>query len=236
MRRRLAVIVLTVATVLVAGAVGLRKLARARSFQFAGTIVDRVPTAERRVALTFDDGPAPAVVDSLLAVQASRNVRATFFVTGGALSEAPDAGRRLVAAGHELGNHTYSHRRMVFVGRDAVVAEVEGTDSLIRAAGHPGPIYFRPPYGAKLFNLPRYLARTDRTTITWDIEPDSYPDVAASPDGIVRHVLEHVTPGSIILLHVWYPSRRTSREAVGPLIDSLHQRGYAVGPVSDLLR
>ena len=68
-----------------------------------------------------------------------------------------------------------------------------------------------------------------------DIEPDSYPDVAATPDGIVRHILDRVQPGSIILLHVWYPSRRTSLAAAGPLVDSLKARGYSVGPVRDLV-
>ncbi len=215
---------------------GIRKLARARTVQLFGTIVASVPTDERRVALTFDDGPVAARVDSLLAMLSARDVRATFFVTGGELARAPEAGPRLVAAGHELGNHTYSHRRMVLIDTDVVRAEVEPTDSLIRAAGHQGTIHFRPPYGYKLVALPRYLARTGRTTVTWDVEPESYADVAATPDGILRHVLERVRPGSIILLHPWYPSRTTTLAAVGPLIDSLQARGYRVGPVRELIR
>ena len=69
----------------------------------------------------------------------------------------------------------------------------------------------------------------------WSIEPDFYPDVATTPEGIVRHVLERVRPGSIIILHPWYPSRRTSRAAIGPLVDSLHARGYRVLPVGRVL-
>ncbi|HEX7122513.1 MAG TPA: hypothetical protein VF178_09115 [Gemmatimonadaceae bacterium] len=60
--------------------------------------------------------------------------------------------------------------------------------------------------------------------------------VAATPAGIVRHVLDRVQPGSIILLHVWYPRRATSLAAVAPLIDSLHARGYVVGTVRELMR
>jgi peptidoglycan/xylan/chitin deacetylase (PgdA/CDA1 family) len=70
----------------------------------------------------------------------------------------------------------------------------------------------------------------------WDVEPDSYADVAATPDGIVRHVLSRVKPGSIILLHPWYASRATSLAAVGPLVDSLRARGFQVVPVRELLR
>ena len=232
-RRALQIIGL-LAAVLVA-LVGLRALARARGFQLFGSLIASVPITEPRVALSFDDGPTAATLDTLLDVLRSRSVHATFFVIGAALAEHPMAGRRLVAAGHELGNHTFSHRRMVFVGPRTVREEIERTDSLIRAVGHSGPIHFRPPYGAKLVALPLYLEWSNRTTVMWDAEPDSYPDVAATPEGIVRHVLARVRPGSIILLHPWYPVRATSLAAVGPLIDSLHARGYRVGPVRDLL-
>ena len=221
--------------VLLVALVGVRQLARARTVQLFGQLVDRVDTRERRVALTFDDGPTPAVLDSIERVLASRGVQATFFVTGAELTEAPLAGQRLVSAGHELGNHTYTHERMVLRSPGFVRSQIERTDSLIRAAGHRGAIYFRPPYGYKLVALPWYLARTARTTVMWDVEPDSYADVAATTDGIVRHVLDRVRPGSIILLHPWYQGRATSLAAVGPLIDSLRSRGYEVGPVRDLM-
>ena len=221
-------------TLLVALA-GLRQLARARTVQAFGRLVDRVETNERRVALTFDDGPTPAVLDSIDHVLASRGVHATFFVIGADLAQTPSAGQRLVNAGHELGNHTYSHDRMVLRTSGFVRSQIDRTDSLIRAAGYSGTVYFRPPFGYKLFALPWYLARTARTTVMWDVEPDSYADVAATSAGIVRHVLERVRPGSIILLHPWYPSRATSLGAIGPLIDSLRSRGYEVGPVRDLL-
>ena len=236
MRRRTLLVAGTALAAVALALVGLRALANARTFQLFGRLVPRVETSERRVALTFDDGPTPAVRDSILRVLERRGVRATFFVIGRELAALPDGGRGLVAAGHEVGNHTWSHRRMVFVSPATVRAEVEPTDSVIRLAGHGGPIHFRPPYGYKLAALPWHLRRTGRTTVTWDVEPDSYADVAATPGGIVRHVLERVRPGSIIILHVWYPSRRTSLEAVGPLVDSLRARGYAVGPVRELLR
>jgi len=223
------------ALAIVAVLTGLRELARSRTVQLFGSIVARVETDRRRVALTFDDGPVTALTDSILGLLAARGVRATFFVTGRELGQAPEAGQRLVAGGHELGNHSYTHQRMVLRSPGFVRSEIERTDALIRTARHLGPIQFRPPYGYKLVALPWYLARTGRTTVTWDVEPDSYPDVAATADGIVRHVLDRVRPGSVILLHIWYPSRATSLAAVGPLVDSLQARGYRVGPVRELL-
>src|SRR5690606_40623074 len=84
-----------------------------------------------------------------------------FHVTGVQTCALPIS-RRMVEEGHELGNHTYTHRRMVLVSPRTIRAEIEPTDSLIRAAGQRGPIHFRPPYGSRVVGLPWYLARTDR--------------------------------------------------------------------------
>jgi peptidoglycan/xylan/chitin deacetylase (PgdA/CDA1 family) len=233
-RRRLSIVAAVLAAVTLA-LVGLRQLARSRTVQLFGTVVSRVDTRDSLVALTFDDGPVAALTDSLIALLGARGARATFFVTGRELAAAPEAGRALVAAGHELGNHTWSHERMVLKSPAFVRAEVERTDALIRAAGHDGPVRFRAPYGYKLVALPWFLWRTGRTSVTWDAEPDSYADVAATADGIVAHVLQRVRPGSIVLLHPWYRSRATSLAAVPALVDSLHARGYRVVTVGELL-
>jgi len=233
-RRRLTAIAIALAGVTLA-LVGLRHLARSRTVQLFGTLVSRVDTRDSVVALTFDDGPVAALGDSIVGLLATRGARATFFVTGRELQAAPKVGRALVAAGHELGNHTWSHERMVLRSPAFVRREVERTDAIIRATGHAGPIRFRAPYGFKLVALPYFLWRTGRTSITWDIEPDSHADVAASAHGIVAHVLARVRPGSIILLHPWYRSRATSLAAVPALVDSLHARGYRVVTVGELL-
>jgi chitin deacetylase len=216
--------------------VGVRELARSRTVQLFGKLVPRIETNDKIVALTFDDGPNPQYVDEILTVLSGKSVQATFFVTGGELSKAPDAGRKIVASGHELGNHTWSHEHMVLKSAGYYRREIEDTDVLIRTAGQSGEIYFRPPYSYKLFGLPRYLRTHNRTSITWDIEPDSYESVAATPQGILAHVVERVRPGSIILLHVWYKSRHTSREAVPLIIDALQTQGYRFVTMSEMIK
>lgn len=234
-RARLAVASVCVIGLVVAG-MGVRALARSRTYQLFGNLVSHVETRDSIVALTFDDGPSPGVMDSLLRMLGRRDVRATFFVVGSALAEHPELAVQLRNLGHELGNHSYTHRRMVPMRAATIAAEVERTDSLLRLGGQPGEIFFRPPFGYKLFGLPRYLAASGRTTVTWDIEPESYPADATTVDGLVRHTLDRVRPGSIILLHPWYPARATTLAAVGPLIDSLHARGYRVTTVSKMLQ
>lgn len=226
---------LSAAALVVVGFVAMWQVSGSATFQFFGRLVPRVETSQKVVALTFDDGPTPEATDRILSVLEEEQVRATFFVTGAELEKNMDAGRRLVAAGHELGNHSFSHRRMMLVAPSFVRREVERTDELIRDAGHRGEIFFRPPYGKKLFVLPYYLSRTGRKTVTWDVDPDSRPAVAADSERIVEHTLSKTRPGSIILLHVMYESRGESLEAVKKIVGALKAEGYSFKTVSELL-
>jgi peptidoglycan/xylan/chitin deacetylase (PgdA/CDA1 family) len=211
------------------------QISRSSSFQLFGEIIPRVDTTQKVVALTFDDGPTAGATEQLLGILAAEDVKATFFVTGAELEKNLQQGKMIVAAGHELGNHTYSHERMVFVTPAFVRQEVERTDQLIRDAGYGGEIYFRPPFGKKLLTLPYYLARTERKTVTWDVEPDSYPDIASDSDKIAQYVLAKARPGSIIILHVMYKRRAESMKSVKKVIDGLREKGYSFKTVSELL-
>jgi peptidoglycan-N-acetylglucosamine deacetylase len=236
-RARIVVISAVVIPVLTAGlAWGLWRLARSRSFQLFGDLVTRVETPDSVVALTLDDGPSAVYTDSVLRVLADSNVRATFFVEGGSLASRLALGRRMVEQGQELGNHSYTHHRLVLRTPGYIRHEVEGTDSLIRAVGQRGAIPFRPPYAWRLVVLPWLLARTHRVTVLWDIEADGDPVIASDPGRIVQYVLGHVRPGSIILLHVDVASRVTERAALPRLIGALHTAGYRFVTVSELLR
>lgn len=218
-----------------AGAIALWQVSISLTFQFFGVIVPRVNTSEKVVALTFDDGPTTSGTHEILRVLHEMNVKATFFVVGAELERNMEAGRMIVAAGHELGNHSYSHTRMILVTPSFVRQEIEKTDRLIREVGYSQEINFRPPYGKKLLTLPYYLSKTGRKTIMWDVEPDSHPQIANDPRRIVEAVRSRVRPGSIILLHVMYPSRKQSLKAVQGIIESLEQEGYRFATVSELL-
>lgn len=228
-------ILLVVAALVVIVFISLWQISRSSTFQFFGQLIPRVNTSQKVVALTFDDGPTAEATDQVLAVLAAENVKATFFVTGAEMEKNMAEGKKIAAAGHELGNHSYSHKRMVLVTPSFVEQEIERTDKLIRDAGYQGEIYFRPPYGKKLFTLPYYLSRTGRKSVTWDVEPDSYPEIAADSGKITEHVLSRARPGSIIILHVMYSSRRESLEAVQKVVEGLKAQGYSFKTVSELL-
>jgi peptidoglycan-N-acetylglucosamine deacetylase len=211
---------------------GAWQLHKSRTVQLFGDLIHAVETEDRVVALTFDDGPAAPYTDSVLNLLEAYQVPATFFVIGSSLERHPDLGRRIVADGHELGNHSYSHQLMIGRAPRTIRHEVEVTDSLIRHAGSAGPIHFRPPYGKRMIGLPLYLSRTGRTTVLWDLEPDSWYRTA---DEMVAHVLENVGPGSIILLHVELASRVEQRAALPRIIEGLQARGYEFVTVSELM-
>lgn len=211
------------------------QISKSRTFQFFGGIVPRVETDKKVVALTFDDGPTKntqAVIDILNGL----GVKATFFVTGKELIQNPEEGRMIVLAGHELGNHSYSHQRMVLKSQSFIKREIEVTDSLIRKAGYRGEINFRPPFGKKLVGLPYYLKKHHRNSIMWDIEPESYPEISGDPDKIVEYVSENIKSGSIILLHVMYDSRTQSVNSIEGVVKSLKSMGYEFVTVSELLK
>ena len=210
------------------------KLSSSRDFQFFGGLVTSADTAEKVVALTFDDGPTDNT-DEILSILKEEGVKATFFVTGREIEENLKEAKEMVAEGHELGNHSYSHERMVLKTPSYIRNEIESTDKLIRKAGYEGKIHFRPPYGKKLIGLPYYLDKHDRKTILWNIEPETYPEIASDSTKIVKHVSRNIQPGSIILLHVMYDSRTESMKSVKGIITDLKAKGYTFKTVSEMV-
>ena len=220
---------------LLAVPIALWQIGKARTFQFFGVIVPRIDTNMKIVALTFDDGPTVDGTNEILKVLDETQVKATFYLIGIELEQNLEEARKIVAAGHEVGNHSYTHTRMLLVSPSFVRDEIEKTDRLIRAAGYSKEIHFRPPYCKKLFALPWYLSQTGRKTITWDVEPDSSPKIAADANKIIEETRASVRPGSIILLHAMYPNRRPSLQAIRGIIETLKRDGYHFATVTELL-
>ena len=131
-------------------------LSKFRSFQTFGKMVARVETDKKRIALTIDDGPTLRTAE-ILSTLKELDVTATFFLCGSSMAERPEDLKSIASAGHQIGNHSYSHRRMVLVSYDFCKREIEDTTRLIREAGYAGTVYFRPPNFKRLFVLPWYL-------------------------------------------------------------------------------
>ncbi len=208
-------------------------ISRSRTWQLFGNLYWRVKTNEKVVALTFDDAPTDKT-EEILSILQEHEAKATFYMVGQALEQNLDWGREIVAAGQELGNHSYSHQRFIFKSQEEIDQEIQKTNDLIRLVGYEGEITFRPPNGKKLIGLPWYLYRHQIKTVMWDIEPDT--KFAGQKDKIVQDVLEKARPGSIILMHPFCGAEcAADREALPEVITGLQAGGYRLVTVGELL-
>jgi peptidoglycan-N-acetylglucosamine deacetylase len=210
--------------------VGMYKTMNLRTFQFFGGLTASVETEQKVVALTFDDGPTKNV-DQLLPLLEKYDVKATFFLIGKDIEKHPEEAKKLVEAGHQIGNHTYSHNRMVLKSPSFIKEEIEKTDEWIRKVGYKGEIDFRPPFGKKLVGLPYYLSQHNRETIMWNTEPDTYFTAVSDK---VNYVMENMKPGSIILMHPMYDQTGDSFQAIEEILEKLTNDGYKFVTVNEL--
>jgi peptidoglycan-N-acetylglucosamine deacetylase len=202
----------------------------ARSFQLFGGLTNEVNTNQKVVALTFDDGPTKNV-DAILPLLDQYNAKATFFLIGNEIEKNPEEAKKIVDAGQQIGNHTYSHDRMVLKSPSFIKNEIEKTDKLIRKAGYKGEIEFRPPNGKKLFGLPYYMHKHNRETITWNLEPDTF---YTNPQDKINYVKKNIKPGSIILIHPMYDKTGKELETIKGILDLLSKDGYKFVTVKEL--
>jgi peptidoglycan-N-acetylglucosamine deacetylase len=212
----------------------LWRASKAECWALVGEVTCRVETDQPVVALSFDDGPTPEGVDAVLPELQRRNVRATFFLIGNRMERWPGQAERLVAAGMELGNHSYTHRRMIGGSEAHYRDELTRTDRLLRAAGARTSGLFRPPFGKRLFGLPRAAAATGHRIIMWDVGDD----VAHNPtaEAYAADIVRRTRPGSIILIHPMYRTNAVERAALPLVLDGLAARGFRIVTVGELLR
>lgn len=215
---------------------GVWRLSSLPDRQVFGEIKSQAMISEKVVALTFDDGPTPDKTNQILQILAEEQIPATFFLIGQEVQQHPQLVRQILAAGHQVGNHSFSHQRMIFKSPAFIAGEIEQTDKLLRDSGVDGVIYFRPPYGKKLLVLPWYLMKHHRVSVTWDVAPENFPKIAKDPQTLVDYTVQQTKPGSIILLHVMYDSRHATMQAVPQIIRQLKAQGYRFVTVHELLK
>lgn len=184
------------------------------------------------VALTFDDGPHPVHTPALLDALKELDVRATFFVVGVDVDAHPELVRRIVAEGHELGNHTYTHRYLPATRTKNVLRELSATDAAIRRATGSVPALARPPYGGRSPRTIRAFALAAKRLVLWDVNSLDWRGEA--PPEIAQRVIARTRPGSIILMHEARAGGEATIAAVRQIVPELRARGLAVGSYSML--
>jgi peptidoglycan-N-acetylglucosamine deacetylase len=199
-------------------------------------VVKRGP-ARPQVALTFDDGPHPDYTPRILDALAAAGALATFFMVGRRVEEAAAVARAVVAAGHDVGNHTYAHRHLWTLPPAASAAEVDRGAEVVAGVTGVRPRFFRPPWGA--FNWPAYLraGQLGEQRVLWSLRPEGL-FVAADASRMAGLVAARAHPGAIVNLHDHGGHPSTPREtwtALPRMIAALRERGFEPVPLRVLL-
>lgn len=189
-----------------------------------------ISTSRPVIALTFDDGPHPELTPKLLDILREKGVRATFFVIGGNVDKYPEIARRIVAEGHEIANHSYSHPALTGVGPAGLYQELKGTsDAILRATGRL-PRSMRPPYGANNAQVERaVLQEHGMDMVMWSVDPLDWKRPGAAV--VTKRLVDGARPGAILLAHDIHPG---TVEAIPEVISQLKAKGYTFVTVGQL--
>ena len=183
------------------------------------------------IAMTFDDGPHATNTPKLLEMAAERHIKLTFFVLGECVEQNPDVLRQEVAAGHDIGNHSWSHPNLAKLSDANVRSQLQRTEEIIVKTAGIKPKLMRPPYG-ELTKRQRILVNHDfgYNVILWDVDPLDWKRPGS--DVVAQRIIAGARPGSIILSHDIQPP---TIAAMPQVFDALLAKGFKFVTVSELL-
>ena len=193
----------------------------------------RGDAANKRVALTFDDGPDPTATPNLLAVLKRHQVKAAFFPVGTKAQDFPEVVRLIDQEGHILGNHSFRHvwwTNLLIAG--ALDREISRSQEVIARAIGKVPAYFRPPMGLTNPHLRRRLKKYGLTVIGWDVRPF---DTRAQADKVIARVLKKIRSGSILLLHDRGRDSADLASLTDKLVSEIKNRNYTFSGLDELI-
>lgn len=200
-------------------------------------VISRGPSAVQAVALTFDDGPDPRTTPVLLRLLAAHGASATFFVNGRRASRYPELTARILAEGHALANHSYTHPMLAaFKGTQTMAHEIEATQAAIRAAGAEALAY-RPPMGITGPRLAR-LMRVKRMFVV-NFSCRAFDGGNRRVRDLSGRILSRVRAGDIVLLHDIVPTPSSLlpywANEVDRVIRGIREKGLAILPLAELI-
>jgi peptidoglycan/xylan/chitin deacetylase (PgdA/CDA1 family) len=196
-----------------------------RPFQrFFPDLLWRVDAAAPTAYLTFDDGPTAACTRDLLDILSEYDAQATHFLVGRHAEQHPDLVRALVDEGHRVGNHTYSHPDPWTTPQAELADELERTTRILRDLA--GPVRaLRPPYGHPTGFLRQWCAAQNQRMVMWDVMPGDYLQTATA-ERVSSFVINHVRPGSVVVLHDNPICEDVTPQALDTILDTLTGRGW----------
>ncbi len=188
-----------------------------------------LPVRRKCMALTFDDGPYPPYTGRLLDVLKEKKIRATFFLVGEQARMHPDLVRRMVDEGHTVGLHAFRHRDFLKLTEEEKEKDLQQGKEILQSITGKKPNYWRPPHGFRDSSVMKIASVKDLQVVNWSVIPRDWTGI--DKQEIYNRVMDKAEDGAIVLLHdgdspLYKASRQATVDAVGPLIDSLREKGY----------
>lgn len=201
----------------------------------SSTFVTKGNTTSKVVALTFDDGSDGTNINKILDILKTNNVKATFFVTGTGINHHPSWIRNIANAGHQVGNHSYSHPDFTKISIAAMQSELAKTETAYKnTTGKSTKPIFRAPFGAYNATVLKGVGDAGYThTIQWNIDTVDWKGVSSTE--ITNKVMNNIVPGSIVLMHTGAGASGTPGALPG-MISKLKAQGYKFVTISELLK
>ncbi len=187
-----------------------------------------VKVDKKSVALTFDDGPNQTYSLEVLKLLEKYHAKATFFYIGNQIEANLDVVEQVVAKGHEIGNHTWSHPDLTKISPEEVKQEIESTSEVIKKSVGKAPVIFRPPYGEINDQVE---SMTELSPVLWEVDSEDWR--TQDPDEIYQLVTDNVEDGSIVLLHEIHQG---TVDALDRILKFLVDANYQFVTVSELNR
>jgi peptidoglycan/xylan/chitin deacetylase (PgdA/CDA1 family) len=197
--------------------------------QLIGKAITHIDTDQKIVALTFDDGPTPLFTSQIINLLTEYDAKATFFVLGRNAVNHPNKLKLIYEAGHEIGNHSWDHKRLILKSPSYIRNQILSTDSIIKASGYEKEIYFRAPFGNKLFVLPWVLKKLNKKHVLFDNVVNDWDGY--TKEKLMKSVDQLFKPGSIIDLH----ETKISVELTSMILEKYSKEGYRFVTISELL-
>ena len=204
-----------------------------------GTVF-HIPTSQKKVVLTFDDGPSPIWTPKILDELKKENVKATFFMIGHHVVKYPQIARRVVAEGHTIGNHGYAHSVMLYYTEAEIEEEIKYTEHVIREITGYTTKFFRPPKSWLRKSIKEKINRLGYDIILWSLNSKDW--VRFNHKRIVGFITGRIKNGDILLFHdsgnVFSQEggdRNQTVKSMSLLIRKLREKGFEIVPLQELM-
>jgi peptidoglycan/xylan/chitin deacetylase (PgdA/CDA1 family) len=182
------------------------------------------PSLEQKITITFDDGPVPGITDWVLEELAKRDMKAMFFMVGDNVRKHPALAQEVVAAGHQLGNHTYHHLSGWKTSTQAYLTDVTACDAILSDTVGETPRFFRPPYGWMSQGQAKGIESTKRI-VMWNLLSYDF-DWSVSSENLIRACTARTAPGTIIVFHDQQKTQAQLMKVLPDYLDFLVGEGY----------